>query len=1044
MSGRSGNGSSRSRPVERFLGPEFAMGGPFALLGVTPQACSEDLVLAGLDRQIEAVAQHPEADTPEADEVRLALHAAAAQLLDPVVRRHLIARWTRGSAPSAAPLARAEVRTAAVAVRAAEGAPTAARSHSMRLLEHDAILALAMNGGWNARALRRLVSLAHARGMTNDQVVAALRNLSNRRRSLAPGPGGAVMPGGSGDLSIGNRFVPGTTTDYPGVLRSDVSAMAAAPTPSAAQVSRQVAPPKPLLVRQGDAARHGEARQEAARQRALADATRPLTEQVDPADRLLKRAVLLGGIGLAGLLILMGLVYVLTAKGPAPAGQAAGPAAPAAPVAGTPTAAPEQRPRPDPTIPAPPAGKSKPGASGAGRTASPPAGDPAALVRELASIGAAAAVSPEDAADRFDEMIPRLAAMWANLPKDRLIAANDSVLEYIYRVSGSGELIMRAINTVAMGARALEAGPRAELMTAGQVLPAAWSSGMLARLSRERDLPATAKLFIDRELMGALGPARPSIDQTYDAGVLAAMYLIPHRLTPVVARGARADAALELEGWKEYLRAVQAMPGADAAQRMRLQLTALEVLLVHGPEPNANRSVAAVVGELTGRMTWRASDESRKWLLRWFADARISNADLNAVTSVLATKSAAEGVDLTMVLSTSAAQSVRADLRERYATVWSLQDAVSRDDLVAQWVTEARQAITESHLQGDELGELASAALLSRLNEAAYWHWRGDANEASVVLTGLRGPVELALAGSGGGRTGQITQDLSDGAWGERYLAARQNIKFRRELLFELESRQQIGPIDAEVLAGEALLGSPNEIRARAQEVALRFASDGAMINAVLERLPRAPLVAGTGSFMEGIVGANLPPVRDAEWGIRARRALVERLLEAVADESPMARIDRLGRVLRTSYRSMAAQAPLSGDERVQDNQPAGAVSAGQLWRAWRASADTAVPSMSAPLALEQIERRRSGRQGQAQGMVQEFAAEQVSLAELLAYLVAAEQPGRMDDIRLVLSDMNSERRRAKHISRQLNAAERAMSQLWLIRFNQMLTEQES
>ena len=85
----------RHRPVERFLGPQEAAGGPFALLGISPDRCNEGSVLLALERQLDRVNAHAQCDTPEADEVRLALHAAAAQLLDPFVRRHLIARWSK-------------------------------------------------------------------------------------------------------------------------------------------------------------------------------------------------------------------------------------------------------------------------------------------------------------------------------------------------------------------------------------------------------------------------------------------------------------------------------------------------------------------------------------------------------------------------------------------------------------------------------------------------------------------------------------------------------------------------------------------------------------------------------------------------------------------------------------------------------------------------------------------------------------------------------------------------------------------------------------
>lgn len=92
----------RISPIERFLGPAEASGGPFALLALPVEHVDDDAILVALDRQVDRVNAHVERDTPEADEVRLALHAAAAQLLDPVVRRHLLLRWS-ATRPTAAP-----------------------------------------------------------------------------------------------------------------------------------------------------------------------------------------------------------------------------------------------------------------------------------------------------------------------------------------------------------------------------------------------------------------------------------------------------------------------------------------------------------------------------------------------------------------------------------------------------------------------------------------------------------------------------------------------------------------------------------------------------------------------------------------------------------------------------------------------------------------------------------------------------------------------------------------------------------------------------
>jgi hypothetical protein len=69
--------------------------------------------------------------------------------------------------------------------------------------------------------------------------------------------------------------------------------------------------------------------------------------------------------------------------------------------------------------------------------------------------------------------------------------------------------------------------------------------------------------------------------------------------------------------------------------------------------------------------------------------------------------------------------------------------------------------------------------------------------------------------------------------------------------------------------------------------------------------------------------------------------------------------------------------------------------------------------------------------------MVQAFAAEQVSIAEAMSYIVTAEQPLKVEQVRLVLTNMAGDRRHASNILEQIKITERAIAQLWLIRMQQ-------
>src|SRR5262249_44597799 len=144
---------------------------------------------------------------------------------------------------------------------------------------------------------------------------------------------------------------------------------------------------------------------------------------------------------------------------------------------------------------------------------------------------------------------------------------------------------------------------------------------------------------------------------------------------------------------------------------------------------------------------------------------------------------------------------------------------------------------------------LEQAVILSRLSEAASWRWLGDASAADKIVTALAEPVEKALADAARNAPARSAADASgDGAWGEKYLAARRNIPLRLDLLQKLtKAGSPLGPVDAEVLVQEAFLGSPAEVKQRAAELAVQYSGSPAVVNAALEILPRMPLVAANG-----------------------------------------------------------------------------------------------------------------------------------------------------------------------------------------------------
>jgi len=229
---------AQASSIDRFLGPGAGSGGPFAVLGLDPREADETAIIRARAERMRRIESHPLANTPEADEARLALVAAAAQLLSPTIR----ASFSRGST-----------------------APAPETGATLAALEHDALLMIGLSGGWNELSRRRIVLLGHARGASNTDIAAALRSISMR-------------PSGS-------------------------SALLSPPPRAPAGPVHTQAPPATTR-RDND----------------------PTDEEIDPAQRLLEQAIMLGGIGVVALLaVVLAGWWLVRAAAPTPPGVATAP-----------------------------------------------------------------------------------------------------------------------------------------------------------------------------------------------------------------------------------------------------------------------------------------------------------------------------------------------------------------------------------------------------------------------------------------------------------------------------------------------------------------------------------------------------------------------------------------------------------------------------------------------------------------------------------------------------------------------------------------------
>lgn len=150
--------SPNRAPIVRFLGEAAGKGGPFALLGLAHAVEDASEIRKAQHRRLRQVDYHPHRATPDADEVRLAIHAAATQLLDSALRAELIRCWPEGI-PVDIPLA---------------WNPKRAMKQLSPAFLRSARRVIGSSGGWNPVARRRLAHFARINRVSALQVVRAL------------------------------------------------------------------------------------------------------------------------------------------------------------------------------------------------------------------------------------------------------------------------------------------------------------------------------------------------------------------------------------------------------------------------------------------------------------------------------------------------------------------------------------------------------------------------------------------------------------------------------------------------------------------------------------------------------------------------------------------------------------------------------------------------------------------------------------------------------------------------------------------------------
>lgn len=893
------------------------------LLGVDPERTGDGEIVAALNERLATVNAHRYGGTPLGDEARLALHAAAAQLLgsrrrstgfdvEPDSGTDLPARWSRPQALPPAHLA----------------------------LQQDAVLALGAHGGWNATTMRHLSMLAHARGLTGDDLAVALTRLA-RQSGPSVTPSNGTAPADDG-VSDPGRYSPADTAP----VHSNSNDLALLGAMAVAVVLTLVAAAA-VLIAIPVMRNSGQAAQQAA-----------ANEQPAPIE---------------------------TPTGPTPEQRAAA-------IAEAERQAEQERaPRatPDTKIDT--------------------------IVTDLRLAADRRRKGEPSAQAVFERAVVTLANNWPRVRPDQRQAALGQVIDHLYLVREDAAATLRVVGFLT--------GPLAEGDNEPTLAARTWQIGTVVRLSKEQNLPGPAVEGL-RTFLLSRAPIEARAVGDFSAGVTVG-------LRSELAELAKPDDFnTDPDAWDAWLACAQGLAAAEPALGHRLLLAGLEAVLLDGSEPT-DEDVFQIVRTLVVALQWRPGDESRGRLLAWFDDPAITIADLHALTNVLATASGAPGVDPTMVLPVLANQTQRSQVRDRFAAAWNVQSAMAHGEVANRWLSEARRHL-QAQPENSSVAHAVDAAVSARLCTAAALLWQGMANEADVVLLQLRDGLDAGRAQTTAGtRSIYMASHSEPSRWALRYLSQRRP-ELQVDLLDELASEGLEHAVDAEIVAEAFLRGTSIGVRDRAGLILMGNASKPVTIAAVLETFPLPGGELRKREMVEMVTGVRLPS-GDA-WELVARRTLVERLLQLMASEGELARIDRAADAIGEAYMASLT----AGSAAQTDNPPE--LSAELLWNRARQRADRVVPPTVWPWSPGEVDRRLSGRTRLAQGRVQWFAAYQSALVEITLYNAAAERPSLAMRLADELTKMQEARREARGVLQQIAIVERARLESWRLRLAEATT----
>lgn len=975
-------------PIQRFLGV-WSGADPRALLGLPPDRSQMHDIESALRERLASVFQHPDGRSPEAEEVRRALRQAAEQL-----KREALATAgaTRIEAISADDPPQAAASSASAANLPSWLTPRKPSSEpplfNLTAFDRLVLAVLVASGGWNAQSRARLVALAAAHGVTVQGLMRVVQGLSQYARAGGTRLGVTEITGGQ---SLSQYITPAP----------------AAPALGSALLDR------------------------------LAENLSAELKRDDPWPTI-KLAVIFGALTLGALILAARLVLFPSASHPQQpqqpqAGGSSGLSQPAPPIL-----QPSEQP---PQAKAPFGGR---------RIATYPK-VPTFLGNALPGESIKAVEQFTIIAARLDELARKL--MVEDQPSEAVFrlweAEIDSIAIGWQLADGSTrrqveaklvEALRAAGDRSTVSDRLLNSFvPSTTLAAPLDIWRGAWKVATTWRIAAAADplspvITHRAAAMLQQTL--AESAAHRSAEEAAAAWLDA---LIPQLVSMIELNHSAEDY------WELWLAAQRGLGLGE--RHVASIVAAMHAVLATDTDLARPGPTVNVLGRLLHVAIESRSDAVRDAVQSWLDDESIPSRDLWVLTSLLSMNDSATWFSDALVLPEDADMRHRWRIRDELGRIWPSSEAVATTQEPAQaagraisvdpqlgsrWSAAVDGALAQPPL-GESEGLLRQIVQASRLIEAAAALAAQDHTQTERLLAEIESKSDtqgVSVARAAAVRIGQPIGP--DATWAVNYQQAGKSPEQRIEAIRTLRttSAGDLGPIDADALVREVYRGSPAEVRAAAQEIVLKFANGPNVAQAMLDQFADAPASDPISKLVGAFTGQPLPGARDGGWAIAARVALIEHVLQL--RPQTQSDVDALAAMIAESYAARLARMRRESSGHTAPRLPQHV--AAILAQAWYELAEPLRVANPLPEALPGLRRRGAMRSRLVDGPIQQFAANQLAILELLAFVTVAEQPAKREAVAGILRASAIARDAATSVLEQSLVIERTALEVWHVR----------